>query len=71
MKKNENEQSIEKTELLSDYNDVLKFNEMLEALRIGRNKGYELLRKNVIVAKRIGNNYRIPKINVINYLLNH
>lgn len=71
MKKNENEQSIEKTELLSDYNDVLKFNEMLKALRIGRNKGYELLRNNVIVAKRIGNNYRIPKINVINYLLNH
>lgn len=55
---------------LENYDDILTFKELKEVLKIGKNKCYELLNQNVIPSLRIGNAYRIPKINVINYLQN-
>ena len=55
---------------LENYDDILTFKELKEVLKIGKNKCYELLHQNVIPTLRIGNAYRIPKINVINYLQN-
>lgn len=57
-------------EILKDFDDVLTFIEFRQALKIGRNKAYELLQNNIIPSIRIGKSYRIPKINVINYLQN-
>lgn len=61
---------IKETEILKDFDDVLTFKEFQQVLKIGRNKAYELLQNNIIPSIRIGNSYRIPKINVINYLQN-
>lgn len=57
-------------ELLADFDDVLTVAEMKQVLKIGRNKCYYLLSTGTIPSKRIGRNYRIPKINIINYLKN-
>ena len=61
---------IKKTEILKDFDDVLTFKEFKQVLKLGRNKAYELLQNNIISSIRIGKSYRIPKINVINYLQN-
>ena len=61
---------IKETEILKNFDDVLTFKEFRQVLKIGRNKAYELLQNNIISSIRIGNSYRIPKINVINYLQN-
>lgn len=57
-------------QILDNYNDVLTFKELKEILKIGKNKCYELLKQNQIPSIRIGNTYRIPKINVIRFLEN-
>lgn len=54
--------------MLENYKDVLNFKEFKEILRLGRNKSYQLLRTEKVKSIKIGTNYRIPKINVINYL---
>lgn len=61
---------INKIEILKDFDDILTFKELRQVLKIGRNKAYELLQNNIISSIRIGKSYRIPKINVINYLQN-
>lgn len=61
---------IKEIEILKNFDDVLTFKEFRQVLKIGRNKAYELLQNNIISSIRIGKSYRIPKINVINYLQN-
>ncbi len=61
---------IKETEILKDFDDILTFKEFKQVLKLGRNKAYELLQNNIIPSIRIGKSYRIPKINVINYLQN-
>lgn len=65
-----NKLEIKEIEMLKDFDDILTFREFKEVLKIGRNKAYELLQKNIIPSIRIGKSYRIPKINIINYLQN-
>ena len=61
---------IKETEILRNFDDVLTSVEFRKILKIGRNKAYELLQNNIIPSIKIGKSYRIPKINVINYLQN-
>ena len=63
-------ENIKETEILKEFDDVLTFKEFKQVLKLGRNKAYELLQNNIISSIRIGKSYRIPKINVINYLQN-
>lgn len=63
-------ENIKETEILKGFDDVLTFTEFKQVLKLGRNKAYELLQNNIISSIRIGKSYRIPKINVINYLQN-
>ncbi len=56
--------------LLKGYNDVLTATELMEVLNLSKNKVYELLKSNTISSRKIGTTYRIPKINVIDFLLN-
>ncbi|MFI3326952.1 MAG: helix-turn-helix domain-containing protein [Clostridia bacterium] len=54
--------------MLEKYRDVMTLTEFCEALHIGKNKAYKLIRSNVIKSKKIGEQYRILKISVIEYL---
>mgnify|MGYP003235472674 FL=1 len=56
-------------EMFKDYRDVVKPVELKEMLGFGTNKTYKLLKNQEIYNKRIGNNYIIPKISVIEYLI--
>lgn len=56
-------------EMFKEYKDILTPVEVKEMLGIGMNKTYNLLKKEEIYNKRIGNNYIIPKISVIEYLM--
>lgn len=51
-----------------DYPDIVSFNQMMEMLHIGRNKGYTLLEQKKIRSIRIGNRHKIPKVNIIEFL---
>lgn len=53
---------------LKDYPDVLTVTDLMEILKIGKNKAYWLIKNNVIHAHRIGRCLRIPKCCVQNYL---
>ena len=59
---------IKEIEILANYDDVLTFHEFQQILKIGKNQAYKLLQNNTIKSFKIGTKYRIPKINIINYL---
>ena len=61
---------IKETEILKDFDDVLTFKELKVILGFGKNKVYKLLQNGEIPSTKIGRDYRILKINVINYLQN-
>lgn len=61
---------IKEIEVLKQYKDVLTFKELKEVLKFGKNKVYKLLQNGEISSTKIGRDYRILKINIINYLQN-
>ena len=61
---------LNKAEILSSYQDILKFDELVEILNVGVNTTYELLRNKKIYSKKIGREYKIPKLCVIDYIYN-
>lgn len=52
----------------SAYPDVMSIDEMCRALSIGKKTGYKLLQTGQIRFLKIGRAYRIPKINLLEYL---
>mgnify|MGYP000886959127 FL=1 len=56
--------------MFEKYPDILNFNQFRECLGIGKNKAYELLQQDEVLHFRIGLNYKIPKMSVINYVKN-
>lgn len=63
-------------ELFADYPDVVTFEDMRTMLggkgkKLGRTTAYNLLKDNKIASRKIGREYRIPKYNIIKYLLNN
>lgn len=55
---------------LDKYQDILIFDELVEILGIGENTTYKLLKDKKIYSKKIGKEYKIPKICVIAYMCN-
>jgi excisionase family DNA binding protein len=53
-----------------DFPDIFDIQILCKALNIGKNKAYELLKREEIKSFRIGRNHKIPKIWVINYINN-
>ena len=53
---------------LSEYDDVLRPEDIQQILRIGRNTVYRYLADGEIKSIRIGNQYRIPKQYLIDFL---
>ncbi len=57
-------------EMFADYPDVVDVSGLQSMLGgIGQQKAYELVRKGTIKAIKIGKLYKIPKINVIAFLM--
>lgn len=54
--------------ILDKYQDILIFDELVEILGIGENTTYNLLKNKKIYSKKIGKEYKIPKICVISYI---
>ena len=54
--------------MFNRYKDVLTVKELCEALNIGRNSAYALLRSGEIRSIRIGRSIKIPKTFLIEYI---
>ena len=57
--------------MLNRYKDILTVEELCEALKIGKNTAYTLLKSGEIKSVKIGRVYKIPKKNIIKYLTSH
>ena len=55
--------------MFTDYPDIVNVAQVQSMLKISRHLAYELIGDWYIPGKKIGNAYRIPKINVIRYAL--
>jgi len=55
--------------MFKDYPDVVSVTQMQSMLKIGKNTAYSLLKNNEIKSIRIGKVHKIPKVNIIKYLL--
>ena len=55
--------------MFAEYPDLLSINELRQMLGVSKHKAYALINDGSIDAIKIGNAFRIPKINVINYVL--
>lgn len=54
--------------MLENYPDILTFDQLCEALQIGRSLAYSLLQSGQIESKVIGRAYRIPKRYILQYM---
>lgn len=60
---------INRINILENYSDVLTFKEFKEVMKFGRNKCYQILNDGTIKSLKIGRDFRIPKANIIKFLL--
>lgn len=56
--------------MFTSYPDLVNICQLKEMLGIGITLAYRLVRDNTIKALKIGREYKIPKANVISYLIN-
>ena len=54
--------------ILSNYGDILTFEETRRILQIGKHTCYNLLKTKQIYSKKIAGKYRIPKAEIIEFL---
>ena len=52
-----------------DYPDIVTVPQLQKMLGVSRGLAYRLVRENEIHGIKIGNALRVPKVNVINYVL--
>lgn len=55
-------------QMFNEYNDVVKINDLIKMLGIGRNTAYKLVKTNAIPSIRIGRKHYITKQQVIAFL---
>lgn len=57
------------TLMFTDYPDIVNLVQMRKMLGgISNTLAYRMLRKKKIKSKKVGREYKIPKVNVINYI---
>jgi hypothetical protein len=71
----EGDNHMEKIESLYDkmfaeYPDVVGISDLMSMLSVGRHSAYELINSGQIQSFKIGRNIKIPKIKVIDFLIN-
>ncbi len=54
--------------MLKEFPDVMTAQQMCQALGVGQKTGYRLLKRQEIVSVKVGREYRIPKICLMDYL---
>lgn len=55
--------------MFTEYPDIVNVTQVQSMLGISRHLAYQLIGDGYIPGIKIGNAYRVPKINVINYAL--
>jgi len=55
--------------MFTEYPDIVSISTLCQMLDISDRYAYKLVNDGYISARKIGHSYRIPKINVINYVL--
>ena len=55
--------------MFTSYPDLVNIIQLKEMLGIGQTLAYRLLKNNTIKSVKVGREYKIPKINIINYLM--
>ena len=65
---NENENNLQKV-MFTSYPDVVNISQLKEMLGIGITLAYRLVKQNTIKSIKIGREYKIPKANIISYLV--
>ena len=56
--------------MFANYPDIVSVEDLMEMLQIGQVLAYKLVKKGEIKSRKVGREYKIPKINVSSYLLN-
>ena len=56
------------SEIFKDYPDVVSVEQLMELLQIGQVLAYKLVKSGAIKSRKVGREYKIPKVNVIAYL---
>ena len=64
----EKEVTKEDIEMFSGYPDVVDVEQMSEMLGISKKTGYRLLKEDKIAHFKIGRTYKIPKINILQFI---
>ena len=54
--------------MFENYPDVVSVEQLMEMLQIGQVLAYKLVKSGEIKARKVGREYKIPKVNVIEYL---
>ena len=54
--------------MFEQYDDILTFSELAEALKVGSTQAYRLVRSQKIKAFKEGKDWKIPKTSVIQYI---
>ena len=54
--------------ILNEYGDILLPKDVQTILHVGRNTVYKLLDNGTIKSIKIGNSYRIPKLNLAEFM---
>ncbi len=58
------------TLMFTDYPDIVNLTQMRKMLGgISNSLAYRMLREKKIKSKKVGREYKIPKVNVINYVM--
>jgi len=57
------------TLMFTTYPDVVNINQLKDMLGIGITLAYRLVKQNTIKSLKIGREYKIPKANIISYLI--
>ena len=56
------------SEIFKDYPDIVSVEQIMEMLQIGQVLAYKLVKSGEIKSRKVGREYKIPKVNVIAYL---
>lgn len=54
--------------MFEEFSDVVTIDDLRNMLKIGKTLAYSLVKENKIESVKVGRNYRIQKIKVIEYL---
>lgn len=56
------------SEIFKDYPDVVSVEQLMEMLQIGQVLAYKLVKSGAIKSRKVGREYKIPKVNIVAYL---